>query len=221
MKKIIAVLVVAFALATSAFAADDASKISFSLGISFPQIFNLNPADKNIDSERYSAVGFNFAARFVLGLPFGFYADGNVYVPYSQRIVTGDVEYRYDLSDVKVVGFDGQLGIYSVLVNVGKFLLPFGAGVHLNYQGTTYKNVKVGEPDNQSVFSFGVGGWVNAELQLTEKFSLYGGLRLNYDFFQRLKTETKISEKAIQVVAKSGLSSMLFVTPVFGAVIRF
>ena len=221
MKRIIAVLVVAFALAASAFAADDASKITFNLGISFPQIYNLKPADKEIDSERYSAVGFNFAVRFVVGLPFGFYADGNVYVPYSQRIITGDVEYRYDLSDVKVVGFDGQLGIYSVLVNAGRFQLPFGAGIHLNYQGTTYKNVKIGEPDSQSIFSFGAGVWANAELQLTEKFALYGGLRLNYDFFQRLKTETKISERAIQVVAKSGLSSMLFITPVFGAVIRF
>ena len=221
MKKIILAAAALFSFATAAFAADDLSKGSFSIGLSFPQVYNLKPADKDIDSERYSAFGINFALRGVVGLPFGLYVDGNLYFPYAHKITMGDVEYRYNLNDVTVVGIEGQLGVYSVLLNTGRFALPFGGGLHLNYQDTTYKNVGIGQPDSQSVFSLGFGGWINAELQLTEKFTLYGGLRLDYDFWQRQKTETKVSSNGTKVSTKSGMSSTLFLIPVLGAIIRF
>ncbi len=221
MKKIIFAVAAFFSLATAAFAADDVSKGSFSIGFSFPQVYNLRPADKDIDSERYSGFGINFALRGVVGLPFGLYVDGNLYFPYAHKIKMGDVEYRYDLSDVRVVGIEGQLGVYSVLLNTGRFALPFGGGLHLNYQDTSYKSVSVGQPDSQSVFSVGFGGWINAELQVTEKFTLYGGLRLDYDFWQRQKTETKVSANGTRVSTESGMSSMLFVIPVLGVIIRF
>ena len=221
MKKFLAGIVLVFAITTTVFAADDVSKASLSLGFSFPLNYNLRPADTSIDYERYSSFGINFAFRFVLGLPFGFYADGNLYFPYSHKIIMGDTEYRYDLSDISVVGIDGQFGVYSVLVNLGRFAVPFGGGLHLNYQGVGYKNVGVGQPDSQSVFSVGIGGWANAELQLTEKVTLYGGVRLDYDFWQRQKTETKVSTNGKKIATESGLSSTLFVVPVVGVIIRF
>lgn len=221
MKKFFLSVIVAVALASAVFAADDVSKASFSIGFSFPQIYNLNTADKNIDSEKYSAFGLNLAFRTVIGLPFGIYFDGNLYFPYAHKITMDDVEYRYDLKDANLWGIEGQIGVYSVLLNTGRFALPFGGGIHLNFQGTDYKNSATNKPNSQTVFSFGVGGWINAELQVTEKFTLYGSLHLDYDFWQRIKTETKISSNGTKISTESGMSSMLFLIPIVGAIIRF
>lgn len=221
MKKFITALTLLLSFAGTAFAANDFSTASVSIGFALPQFYNLRPADNNIDYERHSAFALNFALRGVVGLPFGLYLDGNLYVPYSHKITMGDVEYRYDLSNVRVIGIEGQLGLYSVLLNTGRFGLPFGAGLHLNYQDTDYKNPSVSEPSSQSVFSLGAGAWINAEFQLTEKVAIYGGLRLSYDFWQRQKTETKVSSNATKVNTSTGMSSMLVVIPMFGAVIRF
>ena len=221
MKKIISAVGMALLLAVAAFAADDVSSGAFSLGISFPQIYNLNTADDAIDSEKYSAFGINFSIRGVVGLPFGLYADGNLYFPYAHKITIGNTEYSYDMGDGSLWGIEGQFGLYGVLLNTGRFLIPFGGGLHLNYGRT---NVD-GNPDvTQSTFSFGVGGWINAEFTLTEKVTLYGGIKLDYDFFQRLSTEHKTQFDTVtrtERQTEAGIASTLFVVPVLGVIFRF
>ena len=218
MKKIISVMALVLGLATMAYAANDASSGAFSFGFSFPQIYNMNTAGKDIDSEKYSCFGINFALRGAIGLPFGLYLDGNLYFPYAHKITMDDTEYNYDMSNNKCWGIEGQIGIYSVLLNSGRFLLPFGGGLHLNYA----KSEVNGNPDiTQGTFSLGVGGWMNAEFQLTEKVTLYAGLRLDYDFWQRMSVNTKVGTNASKTSTNSGAVSNLFLIPVVGMVIRF
>ena len=218
MKKNLLVVAVMALFSSAVFAANDASSGALSFGFSFPQIYNMNTADSNIDSEKYSAFGINFALRGTFNLPFGLYADGNLYFPYAHKITIDDIEYNYNMKDGSLWGIEGQFGLYSVLFNTGRLLVPFGGGLHLNYGKTSVD----GNPDvTQSNFSLGIGGWANLELQLTEKVTLYGGIRLDYDFWQRLKTKTKLNNTASKESTTTGMVSNLFLIPVFGAVVRF
>lgn len=212
-------------LASFAFSANDVSAGAIHFGMAFPQIFNLKPSTENADSESYSAWGFNFGGRMVVGLPFGFYADGTLYFPYSYKIKEDNTTTKYSLNDSNTSfwGIGGQLGIYSVAVNSGRFLLPFGAGLHLNYLSATYDKTSTIEY-SQSAFSLGIGAWTNAEFTLTDKITLYGGLRLDFDFFDFVSYDETVKTGSVSKVTStsdSSIVSKLFLTPVFGAIIRF
>ncbi len=229
MKKILAVFFTAL-LSFSAFAVQDYSQLSLYFGLSFPQIYNLNTtktdSDGNeADSESYSGFGLNFGGRMALdGSELGVFMDGNWYFPYSYQVKYGNTTDSYKVDESNTFwGIEGTFGAYYVLLNAGALVVPVGAGLHLNYinNDTKYSSTV---SSSDSAFSVGVGGFINAELQLSRNMALFGSLHLNYDFWQKVSSETKIDYGTFtRTTTESDSSSIaeLYVEPVIGLMWRF
>lgn len=240
LKKIFAISIIAVALGTSVFAAEDASPVSFNIGISFPQVFNLKPygttyTGDDIDSERYSSFGINLGVRSQLsGLPIGIFADVNIYWPLEYKQETSQYIDTYDLSSGKhsFWGVDGILGVYTPVVSTGFLTIPIGAGLHLNYLNRQI-DVNLPNKDEGMLFSLGLGLYTNLEFAVTNSVTLYGGVRFAWDFFaysknthNNLDSQTTVNGYTVTRKPKtsesnSGGTSMLYLTPALGIIFRF
>lgn len=240
LKKIFAISIIAVALGTTAFAAEDASKASLSIGLSFPQVFNLRPqgttfTGEDIDSERYSSFGINLGARMELSsLPIGLLADIDIYWPLTYKQETSRYIDTYDLKSGGHTfwGIDGILGVYYPLVGTDFFTLPVGFGLHLNYLNRKI-DAGLADKDEGLLFSMGLGLVLNAEFAVSNSFSIYGGVRVCWDFFaysknthpagSSYKTSTGITVTRTEknTEKNAGGTSMIYLTPAVGVVFRF
>ncbi len=230
MKKIMTFIIAAFFGATAMFAAEDAGKASFNVGVSVPQVFNYNPANRNIDVECYNSWGINAGFRVPIAQnKIGFFVDGNFYSPYAYNArksgVTNTINNNWNN---RMFGIDGMFGAYTVLVSDSKLVIPVGIGPNFNF-AKVQKDIK--HSDNRysmSELSLGIGLFVNAEIKVSDSVSLYGGVRGAYDFFQHTyyrvyNKETNTTNAPAKTNADNyhNWVNEIVVAPVVGLVFRF
>lgn len=236
MKKKFFVSMILACLAGAAFAAEDISTFSLKLGVSFPQIFNLRPAETNVKSTQYSSWGINFGARGNLG-SFGIFADGNFYFPFSYKMkyevssggqtITYTEKYKIGKDLSSCWGVEGILGVYTVLLNTGRLTIPVGGGIHLGYSKSDFSSSAASRDETSNVFGMGLGGFVNLEFSLTDRIAIFAGLTLNFDFYEKTwyKQTTVINgtPRTVTVSEKSDSDacSKLWVNPAVGVVFHF
>ena len=224
-KKIFATLFLACA-GFGLFAAEDVGRGSVYAGLALPQTYDFTAAEKDgVDSEAYFSWGINFGLRLpIQGLTGGFFLDSNWYTPYSYRIKEGSTETTFKSTDFEDAwGLDGLIGADFVLVNTGFLIIPVGVGAHVNY----FRNKLDGDDDSyikESALLLGLGGFVNAELAITQKINLYAGLRASFDFFQKTKLENAVDmgDKVVSDTKNSSSGvSVINIVPAIGAIFRF
>ncbi|MBP3771797.1 MAG: hypothetical protein J6I53_03770 [Treponema sp.] len=181
-----------FLLFVSIFSAEAASDYyakNFCLGISFPFINN-DYLLEDVDSVKLNAVGLNLNYRSMKDtMKIGVFLDADIYMPYTKTlIIDEDTQASTKISDYDYFfGTDVLAGIYAVLYNDSSLSIPFGGGLHIDgyiskqkYETTVVK---------ESVYTLGIGAWVNLEVDVSQKFGVYFGSKLVYDFYYKLNNK--------------------------------
>lgn len=200
----------------SAHAMSDISTSSLGLGLSFPyshQNYNIS----GMDSIVLSGFGINLNWRTMPEhMMLGFFLDTDVFFP-SSKTVNIDENYMTttQFSDYDYFfGIDVLGGFYTVVYQAGSLSIPFGLGLHLDGYSSKldYKDYEIKE----SVYTLGIGAWLNLEVNISKRFGIYAGTKFIYDFYYQLN-ENNSSYK----VNKTGRCTGFTFVPVVGAIWHF
>lgn len=214
MKKIFFVFLF-FASLFCASASSDYYSKNLCFGISFPFVNN-DYFLENSDSVKLDAIGINLNYRRMKDtMKIGLFLDADIFMPYTKTLIIDEkTQTTTKLSDYEYFfGTDIVAGIYTVLFRNDSISLPFGVGLHLDgyiskqkYESTIIK---------ESVYTVGIGGWLNFEVDISRKFGVYAGSKFVYDFYY------KLNNKATLTTVQDGKCKGFTFVPAVGLVWHF
>ncbi|WP_296331502.1 hypothetical protein [uncultured Treponema sp.] len=214
MKKIISLLLLFFCI-FSASAMSDTSDRSFCFGFSFPYMRHDYKTD-DMGTVTLNGIGINLNYRNMRDtMKIGLLIDADIFMPFSKTVAldkdtmttTKFSEYEY------FFGIDALVGIYTALFRSGNWTIPAGLGFHI--EGFTSKQKSDDIIIKESVYSLGLGAWINVEANLTKNFGMFLGTKVIYDFYYKLNYTAKITE------IEDGTCNCFSVIPAIGFVWRF
>jgi hypothetical protein len=214
MKKIIFALLI-FASLFSANAMSDFSNRTFCLGFSFPYMRHDYKTD-DMDTVTLNGIGLNLNYRNMRDtLKIGLFLDADIFMPFSKTIALDEKtmatthlsEYEY------FFGIDALAGIYTVIFRNANITVPIGAGFHI--EGFTSKQKFDDLIVKESVYTLGLGLWLNIEANLTKNFGMFLGTKVIYDFYYKLNYTARITD------IQDGSCNCFSVIPALGVLWRF
>lgn len=214
MKKILFILALIIS-AGAAFASGDYSNTTFSAGISFPYMKH----DYKIsgeDSITLFGTGLKLNYRHQNeGFSYGLFLDSDIYIPTYKTVNLSGTEtvtknaFNYDY----FFGIDVLAGVYKVLYRSGEVLVPAGIGIHLD--GYTSKLSEDSASVTERICTMGLGAWANYEVNVSEKFGVFAGIKVVYDFYYRMTNNGSSDDST------SGNCKAWAVTPAAGVAFHF
>ncbi len=203
---------VLFLASVSVFAFSDFSDSTLSVGIAFPYLKH----DYKIsgqDSVTLFGTGIDLNYRHQNeGYTYGLFFDSNVFFPAyrtvnvseSESVTKNFSEYDY------FFGVDALAGVYKVIFSSDGCVVPVGIGFHLD--GYTSKISESGYSSKESVYTLGLGAWANYEVNVSDRFGVFAGIKVIYDFYCRMSATGNYSGsssgncKALTVVPSVGVA---------------
>lgn len=223
MKKIFVILVFLFSLSgifaasssSSSSSSSDSSNSTLSVGVAFPYMKH----DYKIsgeDSVTLFGPGVNLNYRHQNdGFTYGFFLDSDIYLPAYKTVNISETESTTkNFSDYDYFfGIDALAGVYKVVYSSDGVTVPVGIGIHLD--GYTSKLTESSYSIKESVYTMGLGCWANCEINLSEKFGAFAGIKFVYDFYYKMKNSGTLSE------SNSGSCNAFSVVPAVGVAYHF
>ena len=100
-----------------------------------------------------------------------------------------------------------------MLFRDANFNIPFGLGFNLD--GFISKQKTDDIIIKESVYSLGIGAWINFEVNFSRTFGIYLGSKVIYDFYYKLNNKAMITE------THDGYGNCFSVIPALGVLWRF
>lgn len=199
----------------SAGAMSDFAGRTFCAGLSFPYMRH-DYRISGMDAVTLSGIGLNLNYRQMREeMKIGLFLDSDLFMPFSKTVALDErISTTTHFSDYDYFfGIDVLVGIYTVLFRDETFNFPIGAGFHLDgfISKQSYEELIIKE----SVYTLGLGGWLNAEIIVTKRLGMYAGAKVLYDFYY------KLNNKAATTTAQDGRSRCFSLIPAVGFLWRF
>lgn len=214
MKKIFFAVLI-FLSVFSVSAMSDFSNRTFCAGLSFPYFRHDYKID-GMDTVTLNGIGLNLNIRNMRDeMKLGLFLDSDIFMPFSKTIAIDEKNMKTTkISDYDYFfGIDALAGIYTVLFRDATFNIPVGLGFHIDgfISKQKYDDILIKE----TVYTLGIGGWLNFEINLSKRFGVYAGTKIIYDFYYKLNNKATIS------TIHDGSCSCFAVIPAIGVLWRF
>lgn len=214
MKRIIFALLFLFTF-SGIFAISDFSNSTLSVGIAFPYMKH-DYKIENEDSITLFGTGVDLNYRHQNeGFSYGLFINASLYFPAYKTVNLSDSKTTSkNVSDYDYFfGIDTLAGVYKVLHRSEGVVIPAGIGIHLD--GYANKLSENGYSVTERVYTMGIGGWANYEVNVSEKFGVFAGIKVIYDFYHQMKNSGAAS------CSDSGTCNAWAVIPAVGAAFHF
>lgn len=193
------------------FAVSDFSSSTLSVGLAFPYMKHDYKIDGE-DSVTLFGMGLNLNYRHQNEeFSYGFFVDSDIYFPaYKTVNLSNSESATKNVSDYDYFfGVDALAGVYKVLHSSEGMVIPAGIGIHIN--GCTSKLSENSYSIKESVYTMGLGVWANYEVNVSNKFGFFAGIKVIYDFYHQMKNS------GIKSDSSSGICNAWQVVPAVGA----
>ena len=204
-----------FLSAFSIFALSDFSDSTLSVGLAFPYMkHDYQISGQNSVTLFGTGIDLNYRHQND-GFSYGLFLDSNIFVPAYKTVNISESESATkNFSDYDYFfGVDALAGVYKVIFSSEGCVVPAGIGLHLD--GYTSKLSESGYSLKESVYTLGFGAWANYEVNVSDRFGVFAGVKVIYDFYYRMSASGSYGGN------NSGRCNALTVVPSVGAAFHF